>query len=410
MQKIFSVVLLVFCLSFAINFFHESKANAERVWAFSLGNVNFYVEIDHSYWFAAVVSNDGRGGYGYPTEFHFVDNMSGRLACEILYGNGTRDFVMLYESSMAQAVFNVLRNHPKFKNDIENALYNLQHPKEAEEKRRRQREQAQERAQREQQAKKAREEEENRRAEQEKINEFNKLIAEADKFYADKDYFSACGTYEAAGKIISTNKKRHPDGNVSVIYNYIGMYKIKEFFDNLVKNGDQLYSQQNYSAALDYYRKAMVMKPDQNSLLKKIQTIYENIGNNNYEDINFHKMLYMMNHSKISSEYIWDYYLQTKNFEEAVVFYDAYMITEKSNTDVLYKLCYSLNELGRYNEALKQLQKIDFKDTKCYFIHGKTYENLGNKKKAIEYYKKALKIDKNYTEAKEALAKISSKK
>ena len=209
-----------FCLSFAINFFND--------WAFSLGNVNFYVDIDHSYWWAAVVSNDGRGGYGYPYEFHFVDNMSGNLACEILYDNGTRDFVMLNESKTAQAVFNVMRNHPKFKKNWDVGLYNLQHPKEAEEKRRRQAEQAQKEQLARQQAQKAREEEENRRTEQEKTNEFNKLIAEADKFYADKNYLAACGNYEAAKKIFFYRKKRKPDGNVSLEAVPMGTHKIEQ--------------------------------------------------------------------------------------------------------------------------------------------------------------------------------------
>ena len=182
-----------------------------------------------------------------------------------------------------------------------------------------------------------------------------------------------------------------------------------------------MYEQKNYSAALDYYKKAMVMNTDRDFLLKKIQTIYENIGNNNYEDIDFHKLIYMMHpvttpipgiksYFSVSSEYVWDYYLKTKKFEDAAIYYD-FISTTTYNADILYKLCYSLNEAGRYDEALKQLQtKTDFKDTKCYFIHGKTYENLGDKKKAIEYYKKALKIDKNYKDAKERLNKLSGKK
>lgn len=258
MKKFLSVILSAFCLAIVINFADESKVHAERIWAFSVGNVNYYVDIDRSYWFAAVVLNDDRSGYVHPVEFQFVNNLSGSLACNINYDNGTRDFVMLYESRMAQAVFNVMRNHPKFKNDIESALYNLQHPEEAAEKRRRQAEQAK----REQQAKKAREE-------QEVINKFNALIAEADKFYAEKEYFGACGDYEAAGKIKLAYHEKINDGKShdgltyyekdTVVFS--GSDKIKEFFDNLVKNGDDLYAQKNYSAALDYYRKAIVMKP-----------------------------------------------------------------------------------------------------------------------------------------------------
>ena len=104
LKKILSVMVSAFCLSFAINFFDESKVHAERVWAFSLGNVNFYVDIDHSYWWAAVVSNDGRGDYGYPCEFQFVYNGMDRLSCNIYYNNGTRVFVLPEESRMAQVV------------------------------------------------------------------------------------------------------------------------------------------------------------------------------------------------------------------------------------------------------------------------------------------------------------------
>lgn len=118
-------------------------------------------------------------------------------------------------------------------------------------------------------------------------------------------------------------------------------------------------------------------------------------------------MLYMMKAYKISSDYIWDYYLQTKNFEEAVVFYDAYLRIDQSNAELLYKLCYSLNEVGRYDEALKQLQKTDLQNEKIYFIYGKTYENLGDKKKAIEYYRKSLKINPNYQDAKNRLVAIA---
>lgn len=375
MKKFFSVMLLAFCLSFAINFFHESKANAERVWAFSLGNVNFYVEIDYSYWFAAVVSNDGRGGYGYPTEFHFVDNMSGRLACEILYGNGTRDFVMLYESSMAQAVFNVLRNHPKFKNDIENALYNLQHREEIEEKKR-QRAQA-------------------------IVNEFNSIIAEGDKFYIAKDYENAKIYYKKAR---DKNEK-----------------KVEDLCSNLLKNGDRLYNEKNFSAAVDYYRKAIVMGSKEWVEYSVVSTgpntktsygeykaakyFYNSLvesGNVARKNKKFDDAIKFLNEAiNFYPKSSWAYnilgmvYYDMEQYEDAVENYDKSLKNDSNYFGAYHNRGEAYYKLKKYSQAIKDFDmaiQLDSNYAYSYYYRGLCYQAIGDNKKSKKDFSKAKKL------------------
>lgn len=72
----------------------------------------------------------------------------------------------------------------------------------------------------------------------------------------------------------------------------------------------------------------------------------------------------------------------------------------------------TLYDMANYNEAINTLEKaitLNNKFEEGYFLLGKNYEKLENRAAAIESYQTALMYDPDYTDAKEALAKLGVK-
>jgi len=106
------------------------------------------------------------------------------------------------------------------------------------------------------------------------------------------------------------------------------------------------------------------------------------------------------------------YYTYTSNKKKAIVFFDSCI-----NKDYTFMFAYrekaiALYDLGKYEEALIVLTRAttvqnNFDDG--YYWMGRCYEKLSMNQKAIESYHTALLYDKDFIEAKEALAKLEKK-
>jgi tetratricopeptide (TPR) repeat protein len=103
------------------------------------------------------------------------------------------------------------------------------------------------------------------------------------------------------------------------------------------------------------------------------------------------------------------FYSYTNDKKKAISYFDSslqmdftYMFSYREKAIALY-------DLGKFSEALEVLKKavtIQNNFDEGYYWMGKCYEKLGRRDEAIESYQAALLYDKNFTEAKEALAKL----
>lgn len=265
--------------------------------------------------------------YAFVTEYDFY-----LLNSEWWYGITWRDTMnyanegigRVSENANAQKVFNII--YPKMQ-----SLMRESENKEriAEEKRREERRKEQ-------------------RIEAERKKIFNSLIAQGDSSYIAKDYVAAIRNYDEAKNV---------DKN-----------SVDKFFSELVKNGDRLKSQGNYSAALDYYKKALTMNSSDSNCRSKLG----------------------------------DTYSKVKNFDDAVSFYKAMTTVYYENAYYWYCLAYSYGELGNYENAVTAYtNSIQFnpKDSVAYNNRGFAYKNLKQYERAIQDYDKAIQLNPNLYQA-----------
>lgn len=212
--------------------------------------------------------------------------------------------------------------------------------------------QAQERK-RQEEERKRREEENKRREEQERLNKFNALIAEGDKYYTAKDYENARKAYQQARQINSS--------------------KVDEYCNNLIKNGDNLFNQKLYDSAKDYYKKAEIMGKE---VEPKNPEKLQELGNN---------------------------YSYAKQYERALDYYTKAisLLRDESNYEYRYdKIENKPNFINTGNPNSEKYREVWTKIlgytsyisniAKCYYQMGLCYENLDNINKAVEMYKNVI--------------------
>jgi tetratricopeptide (TPR) repeat protein len=105
------------------------------------------------------------------------------------------------------------------------------------------------------------------------------------------------------------------------------------------------------------------------------------------------------------------YYSCIGNKQKAISFFDVCLSMDYNDMFSYREKAMCLYDMNKYNDALAVLQKataIKSNYDEAYYWMGRCYEKLGDKDEAIENYHTALGIDKNYIEAKDALAKLNS--
>lgn len=212
-------------------------------------------------------------------------------------------------------------------------------------------------AQKREEDRKRQEEENKRRAEQEKIDRFNALIAEGDKYYNAKDYLNAATSY-AEAKVINSSKIDH-------------------YCSELIKNGDNLTNQQNYSAATDYYKKALIMNLNNNDAYTKLWDNYSN---------------------------------KTENYNDAIAFYQQMVAIIPKDNYSYFRLGWLYDATRAYDSAIKSYKTAIDLSPKDKFIHRNlayTYFKKDDYDNALKYFESALKIDSKDAEIKSCIAATS---
>ena len=103
------------------------------------------------------------------------------------------------------------------------------------------------------------------------------------------------------------------------------------------------------------------------------------------------------------------YYSNTAQYKKAVVQFDSCIRRDWKFTDAHLEKGIAFFKLKNYTEALKTFRmSVEVSNTypDGYYWIGRCYETAGNKEEAIANYQRALSLDKDFTEAREAIARL----
>jgi tetratricopeptide (TPR) repeat protein len=101
----------------------------------------------------------------------------------------------------------------------------------------------------------------------------------------------------------------------------------------------------------------------------------------------------------------------TGNGTKAITYFDSCISLDYTFTFAYREKAICFYNMGKYNDALDVLSKVILVMNtyeEAYYWMGRCHEKLGEKANAIKDYQTALQMDKNYIEAKDALAKLGA--
>lgn len=205
----------------------------------------------------------------------------------------------------------------------------------------------------------------------------NELIGQGSELLFQKKYDSA---------LILVNKARHLDSTAYHVYTlrgaiYFEMQKWEEAYLDF-SNAISKYPDSSFA----YHRRAL--------LFVKLNYVNEAIGDNTkalelVTDDTSRLMLFLNRGNAFG---------QKRDFQHAYEDYSRAYLLDSNNKEVLNNMATVLDELGRRDEAIAQLKKLASIDPKylgAYVNLGYQYTKLGKYKEAIEYFDKALLLEKD---------------
>ena len=104
------------------------------------------------------------------------------------------------------------------------------------------------------------------------------------------------------------------------------------------------------------------------------------------------------------------YYSNTKQYDAAIVQFDSCIGRDWKLTDAYIEKGIAFFKQKNYDNALNTFRmaaSVSFSYPDAYFWIGRCYEAINKKTEAAQYYEKAIMLDKDFTEAKEALKRVS---
>ncbi|MBS1933514.1 MAG: tetratricopeptide repeat protein [Bacteroidetes bacterium] len=105
------------------------------------------------------------------------------------------------------------------------------------------------------------------------------------------------------------------------------------------------------------------------------------------------------------------YYSNTKQYEAAMVQFDSCIRRDWKFNDAYIEKGIALFKQKNYDVAMNTFRMaatVSNTNADAYFWIGRCYEAINKKDDAIEYYQKAAALDKNFTEAKDAIKRLKS--
>jgi pentatricopeptide repeat protein len=104
------------------------------------------------------------------------------------------------------------------------------------------------------------------------------------------------------------------------------------------------------------------------------------------------------------------YYSNTKQYEDAVSQFDSCIRKDWKLTDAYIEKGIAFFKQKNYDNAMNTFRmaaSVSFNSPDAYFWIGRCYEAINKKEEAASYYQKAIMLDNNFIEAKEALKRVS---
>jgi tetratricopeptide (TPR) repeat protein len=104
------------------------------------------------------------------------------------------------------------------------------------------------------------------------------------------------------------------------------------------------------------------------------------------------------------------YYANTKQYDAAIVQFDSCIARDWKLTDAYIEKGIAFFKEKNYDNAMNTFRtaaSVSFNYPDAYFWMGRCYEAINKKAEAAEYYQKAILLDRDFTEAKEALKRVS---
>lgn len=192
----------------------------------------------------------------------------------------------------------------------------------------------------------------------------------------------------------------------------LGLFK--QFVDDHIQQGKDLFSNHQYQEAINSYKEALKFQPESSYILYNIGNAYA--GNSSYEEaiIYYEKAI----NSQPVNEWLWhswgDALIKLNRFNEAVEKYDKAKDIS-SNLQNLpehwYKRGNALAGAGKYEDAIASYERaIEFNRNDFRFWHSKgdALRKSHQYEKAINSYEEALKIQRDNNESLHKLGKAYS--
>jgi pentatricopeptide repeat protein len=104
------------------------------------------------------------------------------------------------------------------------------------------------------------------------------------------------------------------------------------------------------------------------------------------------------------------YYSNSKQYDDAIIQFDSCIGRDWKSTDAYIEKGIAFFKQRNYDNAMNTFRtaaSVSFNSPDAYFWIGRCYEAINKKPEAAEYYQKAILLDKDFTEAREALKRVS---
>src|ERR1700722_12195547 len=104
------------------------------------------------------------------------------------------------------------------------------------------------------------------------------------------------------------------------------------------------------------------------------------------------------------------YYSNTKQYDAAIAQFDSCIHRDWKLTDAYIEKGIAFFKQKNYDNALNTFRmaaSVTITSPDAYFWIGRCYEAINKKEDAVQYYEKALMLDKDFNEAREALKRVS---
>lgn len=238
-------------------------------------------------------------------------------------------------------------------------------------------------------------------------------------YYLENDSSKAIRTLQSA---LATKKK----GNTSLIYAlmsevYLSMDEFEKASDtakkayrinrnnpkSLLTLGDLYSRDKDYKQALAYYKKAASVDKKSYQPLVKEAEAYQNLSNIKKAQEIYTKVL--KTHSDSWEAYYNVAMLDNSDKEKQVIYLKKSLAVNPLYKDAWIELAKNDIDKGNYYIAQKYLANafyIDENDFRYYYYQGLIYNNKGDLSQAKYNFKKCLKLNANFEEAKKALDTI----